>query len=86
MLKTESGNIPALEAYIDRKGGHDGFDISYETKNCQYIENPPSGLPTRYRKTEDYKLISNKTGVYMFGNDASQLMTAWNEVMCVQER
>ena len=87
MLKTESGETPSIVFFIDDNSSlciGNGMPVVRETGNCWYIDDPPKGLPVRYRKAEEYRLITNHFGVYMFGSDAYELITAWNRALCVQ--
>ncbi len=85
MLSTDRSAAPELRSYIDCERPHrmtGAQRISRETGNCWYIDTPPKGLPERYRKAEEYTLISNQSGVYMFGSDPGQLVAAWNLALC----
>ena len=85
ILKTESGKTPSMVSCMDSDSSHrigDGISVVRETGNCWYIDDPPKGLPVRYRKAEEYRLITNHFGVYMFGSDAFELIKAWNHALC----
>ncbi len=57
----------------------DGFAVVKETSNCWFLDEYPGGMPRQYRKTEEYKLVNNKNGIYMFGRDAEKLIKEWNK-------
>lgn len=75
MLHIAEGATPQRVCYIGDGGG---ISILRETPNCWYVSNPPHGLPERFRKSEDYKLVNNKFGMYMFGRDSVKLAETWN--------
>ena len=75
MLYIAEGSTPQRICYT---GEGSGISILRETPNCWYLSCPPHGLPVRYRKTEEYKLLSNKFGIYMFGRDSTELTVVWN--------
>lgn len=58
----------------------DGFSVVRETGHCWYLEDYPEGLPKQYRKAEEYQLISNSKGIYMFGRDSERLIREWNSL------
>lgn len=58
----------------------DGFTIVKETNNCWFLDNYPEGMPKQYRKAEEYKLVNNSNGIYMFGIDCKKLINEWSKV------
>ena len=72
--------LPAHNRYAPHYTG-DGFPLTRETGNCWYVEQAPDGLPTRYRKADEYKLIGNGEGLYMFGSDSHLLLDRWAEAV-----
>lgn len=85
MLFTDRNATPEIRSYMDVSAPHRVASaqlISRETGNCWYIDKPPKGLPVRYRKADEYTLISNHFGVYMFGSNSGQLIVAWNQALC----
>ena len=85
LLSTGSNEIPQVKSYtgqadagISHYSG-EGFDVIKETENCWYLGNLPHGLPERYRKADEYKMISNGRGIYMFGEHAGLLIEKWNQ-------
>lgn len=80
MLHMADGEMPRKVCYT---GQGDGLSLQRETVNCWYLESPPHGLPERYRKTDEYKLLNNKHAVYIFGRDSTRLVTEWNTAISV---
>ena len=76
MLHIAEGSTLKRVCYV---GESSGIPILRETPNCWYVNSPPHGLPERYRKTEEYKLLNNRFGIYMFGRDGVKLTEAWNK-------
>ncbi len=80
--------IPAkarVNSYIEGKARtrsehycSDGFLISRETHNCWQLDKYPEGMPKQYRKAEEYKVLNNSKGIYMFGRDPEKLVEEWN--------
>ena len=64
---------------VCRTGQGNGLLIHRETVNCWYLKEPPHGLPERYRKVDEYRLISNKYAIYIFGQDRFRLVAEWNK-------
>ena len=56
----------------------DGFPISRETNNCWMLDTYPEGLPKQYRKADEYRVMNNNSGIYMFGRDPEKLINEWN--------
>ena len=56
----------------------DGFEVTNETRHRWAIDNPPAGMPKVYRKTDEYRVMNNGSGIYMFGRDPERLVDAWN--------
>lgn len=81
MLHTADGSTPQRVCYIDESSG---IPVLRETMNCWYIAGPPHGLPERFRKAEEYKLLNNKFGIYIFGRDSVKLAKEWNSSTSVQ--
>jgi len=75
MLGTIDGTSPQRTCFTEQESG---FFVRHETENCWYLDHPPRGLPKRYRKAGEYKLTSNKSGIYMFGTDSGKLVREWN--------
>lgn len=59
----------------------DGFQVSRETSNCWFLDHFPEGMPKQYRKADEYRVINNSSGIYMFGRDSEKLMEEWNRVV-----
>lgn len=76
MLHTAEGAVPRRIAYTETDCG---FDILRETSNCWYLDDPPHGLPERYRKADEYILGNNKFGIYIFGRDSQKVIEEWNK-------
>lgn len=81
MLHIAEGATPQRICYTGKGGG---IPILRETPNCWYVERPPHGLPERFRKAEEYKLLNNRFGIYMFGRDSKALAKMWNESTSVK--
>ena len=58
----------------------DGFPVSKETNNCWMLDTYPDGLPKQYRKADEYRVMNNNSGIYMFGRDPEKLINEWNSV------
>jgi len=84
-LSIGKNETPLVKTYTGRIGtsiihySGEGFDVKKETANCWYLNDLPYGLPERYRKADEYTLISNNKCVYMFGQDESILIEKWNQ-------
>ena len=81
MLHIAEGATPQRVCYAGKGGG---ILILRETPNCWYVESLPHGLPERFRKAEEYKLLGNRFGIYMFGRDSKALARVWNESTSVK--
>ena len=71
----------SLERTTQTEASHiraDGFPVVRESVNCRVPESFPEGMPTRYRKADKYKVLNNKSGIYMFGRDPARLVREWN--------
>lgn len=76
MLHTTDGATPQRVCYA---GQGRGFPVHHESANCWYLDSPPHGLPERYRKADEYRLLNNKHGIYIFGTDSFRLVAEWNK-------
>ena len=56
----------------------DGFSVVKETNNRWILETYPEGMPRQYRKADEYRVLNNNSGIYMFGRDPEKLISAWN--------
>ena len=81
MLRTAEGAEPQRVCCIDEGGGG---PLLRETPNCWYVSDPPQGLPERFRKSEEYKLLNNRFGIYMFVRDSMELEVSCNVSTSVQ--
>ncbi len=73
-----------LKTFPGKESGKmSGFTVDRETGNCWYTPAPPEGLPNRYRKADEYELINNGSGVYMFGTDEGELKKRWNAALAI---
>ena len=81
MLHVAEGATPKQVCYL---GEGNGISILRETPNCWYLNATPHGLPERYRKSEEYKLLNNRFGIYMFGRDSAELVEEWNKCTVAQ--
>lgn len=79
MLFTAEGAVPQRVCYTGRENG---FAVLRETPNCWYLDDPPKGMPERYRKADEYLLQNNKFGIYIFGRDRFKLIDEWNHATC----
>lgn len=67
-------------------GKNKGVPILRETPNCWYVSEQPHGLRERYRKAEEYKLLNNRFGIYMYGTDNDMLIKEWNNSTSVSNK
>ena len=56
-----------------------GFTVTKETGNCWFLETYPDGMPRQYRKADEYRVVNNRNGIYMFGRDSEKLVEEWNK-------
>ncbi|MBR1855253.1 MAG: hypothetical protein IJ794_19280 [Lachnospiraceae bacterium] len=88
-FSTVHGDAPQIYSYTGKADGQvasnpgEGLDIVRNTTNCWYIGDIPKGLPERYRKSEEYKLLNNSSGIYMYGREAGLLIDEWNRAVKV---
>ena len=78
-------NGAKVHSYLERttqtEASHiraDGFPVVRESLNCWVLESFPEGMPTRYRKADEYRVLNNESGIYMFGRDPDRLVREWN--------
>ena len=86
-IQTTKTDKPKVQSFLSEQNKYathytgDGFPLGRETGNCWYIDNAPAWLPSRYRKAEEYRLIGNSEGVYMFGRNSMLLLDRWNKAV-----